>query len=220
MPKKTNLRQLFEKKYKWIEGLPQIVLQSFGRLTLNFNMIVFGQSGNGKSNMIMQFIKLLLPFGKVLYVSLEEGAEATMQMLAMRHLSIEDTGQIQWLHGGVKLRHLQEELRKRRSATFVIIDSLQYLNIDYTDYQILKEEFEHKKSFIWISHANGKWPEGKTANRIFYDCDIKIRVQGYIAIIKSRLHPGGERQNYVIWEKGAKAAWGKKYKEALTIELT
>jgi predicted ATP-dependent serine protease len=42
-------------------------------------MTIWGQSGQGKSNLVMDFIKALMLHGKVLYVSLEEGFGLTMQ---------------------------------------------------------------------------------------------------------------------------------------------
>ena len=57
------------------------------------------------------------------------------------------------------------------------------------------------KLFIFISHADGKNPEGSLAKFVKYDADVKIRVEGYRAMCLSRL--GGDKEPYTIWEQGA-----------------
>ena len=101
-------------------------------------------------------------------------------------------------------------LEKKRKAIVVVIDSLQYFGITYIDYKKLKEEFP-RHTFIFISHAKGKLPDNKTADKIRYDAGIKVRVEGHIAFVASRY---GGNKNYVIWEEKAKEYWGiKTYKK-------
>ena len=69
-----------------------------------------------------------------------------------------------------------------------------------------------KKSFIFLSHASGKLPDGKTADKIRYDAGIKTRIEGYIAFPISRY---GGNKPYVIWEEGARKYWGRNYKRIL-----
>jgi len=49
-----------------------------------------------------------------------------------------------------------------------------------------------------------------------YDAQIKVFIKGKIAFVKSRYE--GKR-NYVIWEEGAKAFWGKQYKRMQTKQI-
>lgn len=207
MPKVIGLKQLNARKYKILNPLPPRIIESFGQLENNFIMTVWGQSGQGKSNLVMDFIKAIMPHGKVLYVSLEEGHGLTMQNLVLRHLNVADhVGKIEFADNQMKFEELNKRLKKRASPQFIVIDSLQYFNINYLRYQQLKEAFP-KKAFIFISHAEGKQPKGKTAKDIKYDCGLKIWVEGYIAFITSRY---GGNKNYVIWEEGAKKHWGTK----------
>lgn len=163
------LKQLLQKKHAFLDNLPDNIIYSFGRLTINFIMIVWGQSGNGKSNFIMQFLKALLPHGKVLYVALEEGFEATTQMNAMRQLTEEEhSGKIEFADHEMNYMELVNKLSKKKSPRFIVIDSIQYWNISYEMYKALKEKFR-KKTFIFLSHAKGKIPDGNTADKIRYD---------------------------------------------------
>ncbi|RYZ22147.1 MAG: hypothetical protein EOO10_21895 [Chitinophagaceae bacterium] len=157
-----------------------------------------------------------MPFGKVLYVSLEEGHSATIQATVMRQLDAEQhMGKIEFADHEMTCSKLTEKLAKKKSPMFIVIDSVQYWNISYDDYKALKERFP-KKSFIFISHAEGQDPLGAVAKAIRYDVGIKVRVEGYIAFVVSRY---GGNLPYVIWEgdrkQGAKRYWGTKYKKII-----
>ena len=83
----------------------------------------------------------------------------------------------------------------------VVIDSLQYLGINYKGYKQLKEEFP-TKLFIMVSHANEKnQPKGATAEQVKYDAMVKIQVSQFRAKANSR-YGGGEV--LTIWEEGAR----------------
>ena len=103
-------------------------------------------------------------------------------------------------------------LNRKKSPRFVVIDSVQYWDVDYEKYKALKAAFP-RKTFIFISHSKGKLPDGKTADKIRYDAGVKVRVEGFAAFVTSRY--GGNRP-YVIWEDGAKRYWGKDYKKLLS----
>lgn len=206
-PKILGLKQLLQKKYSFLEGLTEKFSRSFGSLTNNFIMTVWGDSGNGKSNFIMQLLTELMKYGDVLYVSLEEGTESTMQLMALRHLSEEShSGKIKFADNTMNYDGLMWTLKRKKQAQFVVIDSVQYLDINYEKYKRLKEAFP-KKSFVFISHANGKNPDGRTANKVRYDSGIKVYVEKYIAFIQCRY---GGNKPFVIWAEGAEEYWGAK----------
>lgn len=205
------MKQLLAKKYDHLPELSTVFVDSFGNLVSAFIMIVWGMSGQGKSNFLMQFLKMLLNYGKVLYVSLEEGHEASFQALAARHLGEEQLGKVEIADHTMNYDALMIRLKKKKSPKFVVIDSLQYWNITYDQYKALKQAFP-KKAFIFISHAKGKLPDGKTADKIRYDAGIKVHVVGYVAFVISRY---GGNKPFVIWEQGAKNYWGKDYKKII-----
>lgn len=217
MAKVLGLKQLLQKKYNFLEGLPEEITRSFGKLVDNFIMIVWGMSGNGKSNFMMQFLKAIMQYGKVLYVALEEGFEATTQITALRQLTEQEhTGKIEFADHEMTYEELVKKLKKKKSPRFIVIDSVQYWNISYEQYKALKEMFK-KKSFIFLSHASGKLPDGRTADKIRYDAGIKVRVEGYIAFPISRY---GGNKPYLIFEgdatEGARYYWGKNLNKVLS----
>jgi len=215
--KVLSLSQLLAKKFTFLEGLPDKILASFGKLTRNFILIIYGASGNGKTNAILELLKALMPFGPILYISFEEGHEASMQATAIRHLAGLPDANIRFADHTMGFSQLVTRLRKQKSEQFIVIDSIQYTGWSIKQYQILKEQFGHRKTFIFISHSEGKSPDGKVAKKIEYDATIKVRVEGYIAFIRGRL---GGNKPFLIWEEGARKYWGKDYEKKMEISKT
>jgi hypothetical protein len=210
--KVLSLSQLKAKKYTLLEHMPEDVKRSFGELTNNFTMLVYGKSSNGKSNLLLTLIKVLALNGKCLYISLEEGFEKSMQNLANRHLTDEYNGKIVFTNHTMTYDNLIKRLRTQRKEQFIFIDSIQYWNITYEQYCRLKEMFP-KKAFIIISHKEGKDPKGGVAKAILFDVPVKVDVDRFVAIIGSRF---GGNEPFVIWEEGARRRWGDKEFEKLT----
>ena len=75
----------------------------------------------------------------------------------------------------------------------------------YAVYTALKDEFQ-KKTFIFISHADGQLPRGAAAKDMEFDCDVKIHVDKYKAFVHTSRF-GGNQKDFVIWEEGANKYW-------------
>lgn len=204
--KVIGVKQLLQKKYKLVEGLPPEWADCLGQLEECFTMIIWGNSGHGKSNFVYQLLRVLSAIYSTLYVALEESHSLTTQNLVNRHDLQPLSGKIKWANHETKYESLYAFLEKKKSPKIIVIDSVQYFDINYKLYQKLKERFP-KKTFIFISHAEGKNPAGRTAKSIRYDAGIKVRVEGYMAFVVSRY---GGNKNYVIWEQGAVKYWGRK----------
>jgi len=159
--------------------------------------LIWGQSGNGKSYFAMQLARELLKFGRVLYLSLEEGVSLSFKEKLQNSGMLNVNG---FAIATDDFEELKTRLKKRRSADFVIIDSLQHFGVDYRNYKKLKKEFPNKL-FIFISHCDGAAPSGRTAKSIRYDADMKIFVSGYVATTQGR-YIGNNGGNFVIWQKG------------------
>jgi hypothetical protein len=100
-------------------------------------------------------------------------------------------------------------MQLRKSPGIVIVDSFQYFQMSYKQYLKFKKSLSGKL-IIFISHADGKEPSGRSAKSVAYDATLKIWVEGHKAISKGRyLGPTGE---YVIWPEKAAVYWGKKNK--------
>jgi len=210
MSKELSQKQLFSKEYKLIEGLSPEFRECFGDLEEYFTMLIWGQSAQGKSNFVMQLCRELSKLGTILYLSLEESHALSLKNKVVQHLgALQAETKIKFTDHTITFDELKERLKKKRSPRIVITDSVQYLGLSFIQYKELKKLFP-RKIWIFISHAKGKIPDGKTADKIRYDAGLKIRVEGKIAFIESRY---GGTKNFVIWEDGAKKYWGKDFKK-------
>ncbi len=213
MKRNKSIAQLYAMSYKMLENVPEWFLQTFGEVESNFNMLVWGNSANGKTNLLMQVLQVLEKQGKVYYLPLEEGHTKSMQDKLQQYFKKGD--KIQLADPAITFDELVSVLKRKKSAKFIVIDSLQYFRFTFEQYQELKQLFPYK-SFIFISHANGKGPAGKLADLIRYDVPIKVHVEGFIAFPKSRY---GGNKPHVIWEAGARDYWDRQYyKKSKTVK--
>lgn len=178
--------------------------ESFGDPELKGSWIIWGNSSNGKTSMALQLAIYFTKFCKVIYDSIEEGMSLSMQD-AIKRLSLDTIDKYRFsLLDKVSIEELKNILRKKRSATVVFIDSLQYTGMNYNEYKALRGEFPNKL-FIFTSHADGKEPKGEVARSVRYDAFVKIRVSHFVAYTQGR-YGGGKP--FTIWESES-----KKYKE-------
>ncbi|MCC6290168.1 MAG: hypothetical protein IT249_19995 [Chitinophagaceae bacterium] len=211
--KKLGLKQFSQKTYKSVTGLSQQFVQSFGDIEDAFDCIVYGPSGNGKTNFTVQVIKELIHATrqKCMYISYEEGHTKTLQKTMIeRHDMLNLVGNKLEIMDGATFGELVQIMSKRKSPKIWVIDSLQASHLTEQECAELKKRFvmsRRKKILIYISWADGKKPKGAAAQAVEYYAHIKIRIEGFISFFKSRF--GGNR-NYIIWEEGAKRFWGLK----------
>lgn len=173
-------------------------LESFGEPEMSGTWIIWGSSGNGKTTFILRLAKYLTNFDRVIYNSLEEGVSGTMQTAFKRENMKDVKGKFLLVEETMDL--LADRLRKHKSPKIVIVDSFQYTMMTKKQLIAFNEEFKKSHLIIYLSHADGKNPEGRTAKFLRYHCNIKIFIEGYMAMPTSRY---GGNQPYIIWEEGA-----------------
>ena len=184
-------------------------LASFGKPELRGSWIIYGGSGSGKTAFVMQLSKYLTRFRRVSYNSLEQGLSLSLQK-AWERVAMEEVGSRIILLAKESLQDLKLRLSKKQSPDIVVIDSVQYWHgLKWSDFTSLKDGYPNKL-FIFVSHERGNLPDGKLAQKIRYDSDVKIRVEGYKAFVTTRyespeLGEGGK--DFVIWEDGANKYW-------------
>ncbi|SKB63434.1 hypothetical protein SAMN05660477_00387 [Soonwooa buanensis] len=213
MAKTLNVKTFLTKKFD-LMPFDGIWKNSFGRPSKQDSMMIYGSSGSGKTELAMQYGRYLTNFGKVFYNSIEQRDSFTLQQSLERNQMdlVADKFQVVT---GAQLPELAERLRKQRSADFVIIDSIQYLEANKAEYFEFKEEFYKKKGLIWISQVNGKPKleniddkiKGALANTIWYDVDIQVPVVGFQGFPQKRLNGGEEA--FIINHERATKYWAK-----------
>lgn len=190
-------------------------LRSFGRPELRGAWLIYGGSGSGKTTFTLMLCKYLANFSRVAYNSLEQGLSLSMQT-AWERVGMAEAGARVMLLDKESEADLRARLRKKHSPDVIVIDSVHYwLGFRLRDYIALRDTFP-TKLFIFIAHeANGK-PDGKVAEKIRYDADVKIHVEGYKAFITTRyeLRERGEGgEDFVVYEQGARDYWGERLSE-------
>lgn len=172
-------------------------LDSFGEPEKNFRAIVYGMSGNGKTEFCIQLTKYLASFTKVYYNSYEQGISKTLQDALRRNNMQEVAGNV--IFGDKEnYREMTERLSKKNSPKVCIIDSRDFINLTAEQFRILIKKFPTKSFVVVCWEAAGK-PKGEYAKAIEFMCDIKIRVHSFIAVPRSRY---GGNKPFVIWDKG------------------
>lgn len=195
----ANAREVLEMNFRPM-GFDGEMLELFGDPERTGCWIIWGESGNGKTSCALQLAKYLTRFGRVLYDSIEEGISLSLKN------ALERTGMIEcknrfFILNKESLSELEVRLEKRKSPDIIFIDSVQYSGLNKITAKALVEKFPNKL-FVFVSHAAGKLPDGRTANAIRYDANVKIMVRGYQAKIQSR-YGGDKAKTMIIWREGA-----------------
>lgn len=172
-------------------------------------VFIWGNSGNGKTSAVMSLCKELTKFGKVLFVSKEEGFSLSFQNVLKRYDMYSCGSRFQVIESATP-EELIERLSKPRSPEFVVIDSFQHLGLSYRNYLAFKEKLSNKL-LIFVSHADGKQPEGRAAKSVKYDAMLKIWVEGFVAFSNGRFM--GDTAQAVIYEQGAWQYWSKRLQD-------
>ncbi|MDH6357216.1 GTPase domain-containing protein [Parabacteroides sp. PF5-9] len=166
---------------------------------------IWGNSGNGKSSFVMQLCAELGQYEKIIYNSLEEGTCLTMQN-TIRNFNMQALNKRLQLVDCEPMDEFSERLSRHKAPKIAIIDSFQYTQMSYRSYIQFKERHRNKL-LIFISHADGGSPSGRSAKSVMYDAGLKIWVQGYRAFSKGRYI--GETGYFDIWPERAQLYWGE-----------
>lgn len=168
----------FDGKYKALVGQP----------ARSFHMMVFGRPKQGKSIFCFQLARYLTKFGKVLYIAAEEGFSATLQQ------KLTEFGAVNQNLYFANYRDF-EQIRSNLMGTdyeFVIIDSINFINLEPEDVELLKAE-NKEKAFITIQQAtkNGAF---RGSQQFAHNCDIIIEVVEGVAHHTGRYAAPSEMQ--------------------------
>ena len=204
MRRALSVTDLLSKKYQLFEFTDQWY-EAFGNPERRGVWFIWGNSGNGKTTFVLMLVKYLATFGRVAYNSLEESSAHTMQN-AFRRVGMEEAGRNVLLIEGESIEELSERMLRRKAPDIVVIDSVQYAELNYRQYKLFKET-HRDKLIILVSHADGREPAGRSARKIMYDATLKIWVEGYKAKSKGR-YIGPNGGELTVWDEGANKYYG------------
>lgn len=171
--------------------------QFIGLPTFNFNCIIHGKPGGGKSTLAIQFAKYLSDnFGRVVYISGEEGISKTLQNKFLLTDSLSGNIDV------ADLRSYEDIIRNVsiESYRFIFIDSLNTMKISVDELRELRNRYKGS-AIITISQVT-KAGLIRGSNELEHDADISIAVEEGIATIpKNRFRIAGETAYSVFSEK-------------------
>ncbi len=185
-------RELCEFDGQWLEAV--------GKPELKGTWCIGGLPKNGKTSFTMQLAKYLTKWHLVAYDSIEEGISASFAETLRRCRMDEVKASRFIVLNNEDIKDIECRLSKRKSPKIVIIDSIQFLGLNTETYLRWKKRFP-EKLFIYITHLQGQYPEGKTALKIWRDSDVVIKVEGFRAYPTSRY--GGGKPITISEEKAA-----------------
>jgi hypothetical protein len=191
-------------------------LASFGQPERHAKWFITGPSFAGKSSLIFELCNYLTNFGVVDYNNHEEagGDSQTVAAKIIQTGMKDKDGQVRLYKAPIVSNEFEtflERLKRRKSADFAVLDSVQHAELSKKDYLHLTDTLcnpKRGKSILFISH----WVKNDFTKFIKHDCDIKIEVMGFVAYVESR-YGGGKP--FIIWEQGAKNYWRRKYKDVV-----
>ena len=187
-----TVRNVYDKKFKTIT-LADRWQAAIGKPEFSGTWFIYGPPKHGKTSFALQLSKYLTSFGKVLYVTAEEGISLAFRKAMQRH-QIEDV-ENNWFvidrRDVPYISDLVSVLLRQRSPKVVFIDSVLFYNMKQTEYRKLKKMFPDKL-FVYVSHVNNSGePKGATADEIWRDAMVYFKVTGFRAFPVSR-YGGGE----------------------------
>jgi hypothetical protein len=171
----------------------------FGTPSFDETWFISGPSASGKSSFVMQLARELCRYGRVLYLSYEEGVSQSFKTRLEHFHMNERQGKFRVAVDDT-FEDLTERLKRAKSPNFVIVDSFQYAHWTYSQVEQLRERFP-RKSFILISQESKGRPLGRSAERLKYMAGVKVRVVGYEAFCQGRFIPEAGAA-FKVWEEG------------------
>jgi hypothetical protein len=204
MKRAYSVQNVKNAKFKTLD-FDGVWLSAIGKPELTGTWFIYGDPKNGKTTFALMLAKYLTKFSRVAYNSVEEGLSLTMQM-ALERVGMEEVGGRFILLQKEEISELVERLDKHVSPDVVFLDSVQFADMNFSDYKMLKARFPHKL-FVYISHKKGREPDGRTATRIWRDANVAFNVEGFRAFPVGR-YGGGESID--VNERMAEEYWGLK----------
>ncbi|MGY6521989.1 MAG: hypothetical protein ACXIUD_09690 [Mongoliitalea sp.] len=208
--KVLGVKQFHQMRFQFLP-VPEAWAGTLGKVPHNFIAVIYGFSGNGKTEFVVQLAKMLALLNKkVGWLSYEQRHGSDFQMSTKRNNMEEVTGYFYPIdpiagipEGKSLIEDLDDYLRKRSSPDVVVIDSIDYTGFDWEDYVMLKNRYGHKKTFLFIAHSTKSGTIKKAiSERIIFDGGMGIFVSHYIATpIKNRY---GGFEPYIVWEDRAR----------------
>jgi hypothetical protein len=198
IPRAYTYEDLARKKYKTLP-LKGVWKEHLGDIERSGSILIYGDSGHGKTTYALQLMRELCQGEKVLYNSLEECGSLSLLT------NLERTGLKQYknkyLVCGEPLDNLIQRLSRPQQPKIVFIDSVQacFRGKKTEDYHNLILQFP-QTLFIGISQISKGMPKGAVAEEFYWFCQNRVLVKDFKAYIDKTRTGGNELEPYIISE--------------------
>ena len=197
IPRAYTYEDLARKKYKTIDLSPQWA-DHLGKVERSGSLLIYGDSGHGKTTDALQLMKELCQKEKVLYNSLEEcGSLSLIENLdryGLKQYRKRYTVQKEYVD------KMMLRLDRPQQPKIVFIDSIQecFDGKPASLYNKLIEAFPNTL-FIGISQTDSKGkPKGAVANKFYWLSQNRIYVKDFRAYIEKTRTGANELEPYLI----------------------
>ena len=120
-----TVQNILDKKYKLFDFTGKW-FDAFDKPEMTGVWFIWGNSGNGKTSFVIQLIKELANFDKVLLNSREEGTRHTLKK-SLLNFNMSDVGNNRVHFVDEPISDLVTRLKMKKSRRIVVIDSFQYM---------------------------------------------------------------------------------------------
>jgi hypothetical protein len=164
-----------------------------GTIPKRFLMYIDGDAGHGKTEYEIQLAKMLAAhFGKVRINNVEQGKHVQIQQSSVRNeLHTLPAGKFVFCSVN-DFDVMVADLKKVNRGRVSIIDSISYFPLTTAQVQELIKLFPNK-SFVFIAYL-AHYQQYRAVRHL---CDIKVRVEDFVATVQANRFGGGEPFN--IW---------------------
>ncbi len=177
--------------------------QAFGQPERNGAWLIWGKEKQGKTWLALMLAHYLSSFGRVLYVSAEEGLSKNLVDTCMR-IGIDASSKMRMMDY-TAMDELEAILAHRRAPQVVVIDNLTVYNDELKYGAFMKLLRTHEsKLFIFLAHEENKQPYTISAKLCSRYAKVRVHTQGLAAFVTGRC-PGGVLH---IDEQKAQLYWG------------
>ncbi|MEI8087833.1 MAG: hypothetical protein WCG93_16600 [Paludibacter sp.] len=113
-----------------------------GEPDIRFSTLIRGEAKSGKSTYCAKFAQYVSQYGKVLYVSAEERLNSKTLQQRINHCGVVSE-KVRFIHS--KNIAEIEKFIQNGGYRFVIIDSIQHVQMNYNDFEALRHKFRRRK---------------------------------------------------------------------------
>ncbi|MBS7232472.1 hypothetical protein KHA90_15745 [Flavobacterium psychroterrae] len=182
------------------ENIAPKLYQAFGNPQDRGVWFVWGGSGSGKSNLLLDIVKAFCKELKGIHNELEEELDDDDFIKRTSQKNMQDVKD-NYVAASYNYKDLCNYLDRRNSPQVVLINSASYFFENLDQYFEFTRKYKNKKIIIIAGMALGNNPYSELERKIMYDANKKIFVSGYLATCKGRtIGPNGG--TYIVWQEG------------------